>query len=134
MVHADDVTELRESEERLRAVIATVESGLLTVDLLGRITDANPAACKLLGMSRARLSSDPRWWESLKLRYEDGTALVPGAPETPGTRAMRARRGRARRQGAGHTPRGRRRRTSRPTTSRSATEPRSEGSCSRSWT
>ena len=32
MVHADDVTEQRENEERLRAVIATIESGLLTVE------------------------------------------------------------------------------------------------------
>ena len=30
MVHADDITELRENEERLRAVIATLEAGLLT--------------------------------------------------------------------------------------------------------
>jgi len=55
MVHADDITALRESEERLRAVIATIESGLLTIDLEGLVTDANPAACKLLGISRAKL-------------------------------------------------------------------------------
>src|SRR6201991_1102555 len=52
MVHADDVTVQRESEERLRAVIATLESGLLTVDQEGRVTDANPAACEILGVPR----------------------------------------------------------------------------------
>ena len=59
MVHADDITELRENEERLRAVIATLESGLLTVDLNGRVTDANPAACAILGLDRERLLNDP---------------------------------------------------------------------------
>ena len=57
MVHADDITELRANEERLRAVIATLESGLLTVDDNGRVTDANPAACRILGID-AR--ADPR--------------------------------------------------------------------------
>jgi diguanylate cyclase (GGDEF)-like protein len=88
MVHADDITELRESEERLRAVIATLESGLLTIDLRGRITDANPTVCAILGMSRERLLSEPRWWESIALRYDDGRPLVPGDPGTPGGRAL----------------------------------------------
>jgi diguanylate cyclase (GGDEF)-like protein len=88
MVHADDITELRESEERLTAVIATLESGLLTVDLKGRITDANPAACALLGMSQERLLSEPRWWEAISLRYDDGRPLTPGDPGTPGRRAL----------------------------------------------
>ena len=60
MVHADDVTELRESEERLRAVIATLESGVLTVDLEGQVHDANPAALQILGVTREQLASHPR--------------------------------------------------------------------------
>ena len=46
MAHADDVTELRELEERLRAVIATIESGLLTVGPAGagRWTPTRPPA------------------------------------------------------------------------------------------
>ena len=59
MVHADDITELRENEERLRAVIATFEAGLLTIDLNGRVTDANPAACAIFGLDRERLLNDP---------------------------------------------------------------------------
>ena len=42
MVHADDITDLRESEERLRAVIATLESGLLTVGLDGAVDRRQP--------------------------------------------------------------------------------------------
>jgi diguanylate cyclase (GGDEF)-like protein/PAS domain S-box-containing protein len=75
MVHADDITELRENEERLRAVIATFEAGLLTIDLNGRVTDANPAACAIFGLSRERLLNDPGWWQSLELRFEDGDPL-----------------------------------------------------------
>ena len=75
MVHADDITELRENEERLRAVIATFEAGLLTIDLTGRVTDANPAACAIFGLDRERLMNDPGWWQSLELRFEDGNPL-----------------------------------------------------------
>ncbi len=80
--------ELREAEERLKAVIATLESGLIIVDLRGRITDANPAACAILGLSEERLLSDPAWWDALALRYEDGRPLRPGDPDSPGTRAL----------------------------------------------
>ncbi len=75
MVHADDITELRENEERLRAVIATFEAGLLTIDLNGRVTDANPAACAIFGLDRERLMNDPGWWQSIELRFEGGDPL-----------------------------------------------------------
>src|SRR3954463_8010148 len=89
MVHADDVTELRESEERLRAVIATIESGLLTVDLAGRVTDANPAACRILGLTREQLLENAEWWRPLSPRMEDGTPLDPRDAPTPGRRELR---------------------------------------------
>jgi diguanylate cyclase (GGDEF)-like protein/PAS domain S-box-containing protein len=88
MVHADDVTELRENEERLRAVFATLESGLLTTDLEGRVTDANPAACTILGLTGEQLLADREWWRALALRYEDGTPITPGDPRTPGMRSL----------------------------------------------
>ena len=75
MVHADDITELRENEERLRAVIATFEAGLLTIDLQGRVTDANPAACAIFGLDRERLLNDPAWWQDIELRFEDGIPI-----------------------------------------------------------
>ena len=75
MVHADDITDLRENEERLRAVIATFEAGLLTIDLQGRVTDANPAACAIFGLDRERLLTDPAWWQEIELRFEDGIPI-----------------------------------------------------------
>ena len=86
MVHADDITELRESEERLRAVIATLESGLLTIDLDGRVDDANPAACAMLGMSRERLLSDPQL-------VGGALAALRGRPAADPGRAGHARAG-----------------------------------------
>src|ERR1700754_1941996 len=61
MAHADDVTELRESEERLRAGIATIEAGLITVGPDGRVTDATPKACQILGIPRERMLREAGW-------------------------------------------------------------------------
>ncbi|WP_053226795.1 putative bifunctional diguanylate cyclase/phosphodiesterase [Solirubrobacter soli] len=77
------------SEERLRAVFAMLEAGLLVVDRTGQVVEVNPAACAMLGMEREALVSDPRWWERFQLRYEDGRQMEPGGEETPGYRAMR---------------------------------------------
>ena len=88
MAHAEDVTDRRELEERLRAVIASVESGLLTIGPTGRVVDANPAACAILGIPRDQLTTDPQWWEAVSLRYTDGEPLTPGDPDTPGVRAL----------------------------------------------
>src|SRR5215207_4467532 len=83
ILHADDITELRENEERLRAVIATFEAGLLTIDLQGRVTDANPAACAIFGLDRERLLNDPTWWQDIELRFEDGPPIsTEGAART----------------------------------------------------
>ena len=90
MVHADDITDLRENEERLRAVIATLEAGLLTIDLQGRVTDANPAACAIFGLDRERLLNDPAWWQALELRFEDGDPDLDRA--RPRRRCSAARR------------------------------------------
>ncbi|MDA0170780.1 EAL domain-containing protein [Solirubrobacter taibaiensis] len=89
LCHADDVTELRATEARLRAVIATVESGLLTIGPAGQVVDVNPAACAILGIPREQLMTDPAWWEAVRLRYADGSPLTPGDPGTPGVRALR---------------------------------------------
>src|SRR4051812_37980348 len=90
MIHADDITQLRENEERLRAVIATIESGLLTLDADGHVTDANPAACRILGLEREQLLSDRDWWRALAPRRADGTPVDPVAGATPGRRALRS--------------------------------------------
>ncbi len=88
MVHADDVTEQRENEERLRAVIATIESGLLTVSPAGRVTDANPAACRILGLPRERVVEDPDWRQTLGLHLADGRSWPSNDPDCPGAPAF----------------------------------------------
>src|SRR3954468_16213480 len=62
LCHADDVTErraqehaLRAGEARLRAVLEALEAGVITLGPDGRVTDANPAVCRILGLSRERL-------------------------------------------------------------------------------
>jgi diguanylate cyclase (GGDEF)-like protein/PAS domain S-box-containing protein len=88
MVHADDVTEQRAREERLRAVLGALDAGVLTLDTAGRVLDANPAACRILGLPRERLVGAPDWWEQLAPRLDDGTPVTPGR-DSPGARAVR---------------------------------------------
>jgi PAS domain S-box-containing protein len=49
--------ELRESEERYRRLFDQVPEGIFAADATGRYTDANPAGCALLGMTRAEVLS-----------------------------------------------------------------------------
>ena len=62
MLHAQDVTErrqsaeaLRESRRRLQALFENALDAILLLDDRGRYVDANPAATKLLGYDRAEL-------------------------------------------------------------------------------
>lgn len=79
LAHTEDVTQLRGNEERLRAVLATVEAGLMAIDVGGRVTDVNPAVEDILGIPRERLLGDPGWWEAIGLRDMDGNPLEQGA-------------------------------------------------------
>jgi PAS domain S-box-containing protein/putative nucleotidyltransferase with HDIG domain len=64
---------LVESEEKHRTLFQTMEQGVVYQDAGGRITAANPAAERILGLSlsqmQGRTSMDPRW----KAIHEDGT-------------------------------------------------------------
>ena len=56
---------LRESEERLACIVETSAGGIVIVDRSGRVTFANPAAERILGLERddaaGRMYDDPRW-------------------------------------------------------------------------
>jgi PAS domain S-box-containing protein len=56
---------LRESEEKFRTLFETMSEGVVYQDAEGKITSANPAAERLLGLSLAQMqgktSLDPRW-------------------------------------------------------------------------
>jgi diguanylate cyclase (GGDEF)-like protein/PAS domain S-box-containing protein len=87
LAHTEDVTALRTNEERLRAVLATIESGLMAVDATGRVADVNPAALEILGIARERLVGAPGWWELISLRDIDGNPIAQDET-SPGARAM----------------------------------------------
>jgi PAS domain S-box-containing protein len=65
--------DLRESEERYRALFETMAQGVVYQDVAGRIINANPAAEKILGLSldqmQGRTSVDPSW----RAIHEDGS-------------------------------------------------------------
>jgi PAS domain S-box-containing protein len=80
---AQDITEtlrlqngLRNSEARLRSIFDTLSEGVVFQGGDGSIVDANPAAERVLGLSRDQLlgrsSQDPRW----RAVREDGTPLA----------------------------------------------------------
>jgi PAS domain S-box-containing protein/putative nucleotidyltransferase with HDIG domain len=81
-----DVTErkqaeerLRESEERYRTLFETMAQGVVYQDASGSITDANPAAERILGLAldqmKGRSSMDPRW----RAIWEDGSPVAQEA-------------------------------------------------------
>ncbi len=79
--------DLRESESRHRALFERIEQGVVYQDAAGRITDANPAAVRLLGLTMDQLlgrTSLDGCWEAIR---EDGSPF-PG-DEHPAMLALR---------------------------------------------
>ncbi len=78
---------LEASEQRYRVLFETMAQGVIYEDASGRIIDANPAACRILGLTldqmRGRSSMDPRW----RAIHEDGSPF-PGE-EHPASVALR---------------------------------------------
>jgi diguanylate cyclase (GGDEF)-like protein/PAS domain S-box-containing protein len=78
---------VRDSEERYRTLFETVAQGVVYQDAAGRITSANPAAQRILGLTLAQMmgreSVDPRW----QAVREDGSPF-PG-DEHPAMVALR---------------------------------------------
>ena len=63
-----------EHEALHRAVLDALEEGVMTLRHDGSVVDANPAALRLLGLTRADIE-DPKWFLALRPRHEDGTPL-----------------------------------------------------------
>ena len=78
---------VQDSEERYRTLFETVAKGVVYQDAAGRITSANPAAQRILGLTlqqmQGRESIDPRW----QAVREDGSPF-PGS-EHPAMVALR---------------------------------------------
>jgi diguanylate cyclase (GGDEF)-like protein/PAS domain S-box-containing protein len=79
---------LRASEARYRTLFETVPQGVVFQDARGRITSANPAAQRILGLTLAQMqgltSIDPRWHAV----HEDGSDF-PG-DQHPAMQALRS--------------------------------------------
>jgi two-component system, cell cycle sensor histidine kinase and response regulator CckA len=76
---------LRQSEERYRSIIETIEDGYYEVDLKGNLTNFNNAALKLTGWTREELKgasykafSTPEYYERLFLEYNK--VYITGIP------------------------------------------------------
>lgn len=78
---ADDEARLR---NRLEAVVAGMNDGLVAVDTFGRITDFNRAAAELTGVEAARAIGEPAL-RTIRLRNEEGIP-VGGQLLEPGGR------------------------------------------------
>jgi PAS domain S-box-containing protein len=56
---------LRHNEERLSSLLANLAAGVIVHGADGRVLDANPVACRVVGLSlealRGRVSTDPHW-------------------------------------------------------------------------
>ena len=58
-----------------RAVLDSLEEGVMTLRDDGSVLDANAAALGLLGLTAADIAR-PRWFTRLRLRHEDGSAIT----------------------------------------------------------
>jgi len=80
--------ELRESEERYRAVVNSANEGILVYDRHLNVTEVNLAAERILGLAAARLIGKPGFTSQLPCIREDGTPLP--AEERPTKVTLRA--------------------------------------------
>src|SRR5258706_9148838 len=80
--------ELRESEERFRAVVDSANEGMLVYDRHLTVTEVTFAAERILGLAAAKLIGKPGFTSQLPCIREDGTPLP--AEERPTKVTLRA--------------------------------------------
>ncbi|MGZ4200814.1 MAG: EAL domain-containing protein [Thermoleophilaceae bacterium] len=69
---------LRDSHERFRSVVVSLEEGVIVLGRDGLVSYANPAATRILGVSELDLYRDEDWWRTVRPTFADG-APVTGA-------------------------------------------------------
>jgi len=87
---------LRESEELNRAVVATLEEGVIVVDAAGRAMTANASAARILGIAQEEIigMATPFALPGCTVTLEDGTPVTnASAPSRQALGAQQARRG-----------------------------------------
>ena len=68
---------LRESEERLRRVVAAIEEGIVVYDAEGRVSSTNASAERILGLTADDIiGGSPRDEITMDVTFEDGTPLT----------------------------------------------------------
>lgn len=72
---ASEREQAREAAERLTMVFATMAEGVTVQDAHGRITDSNPAAQTISGMSSAQLRGVVNTGEAVRVVRENGTPM-----------------------------------------------------------
>jgi PAS domain S-box-containing protein len=80
------VQALRDSEQRLRSVMAVLSEGLLVQDSQGRVIDCNEAAARTLGMSREEVLRSTANQPRAQLLRPDGAVMTTA--ERPAWRAL----------------------------------------------
>ena len=79
---------LNREADHARVILETMSEGVLIKNRIGKVVEANPSACRILGLSREELlgmmSNDPRW----QRLHEDGTPYLPH--EIPAMEVLRS--------------------------------------------
>ncbi|MFL6197959.1 MAG: ATP-binding protein [Thermoanaerobaculia bacterium] len=68
---------LRESEERLRAVVAALEEGIVLYEADGSVSSCNASACRILGLREDQIVGRTSRNPSLRAVREDGSPFEP---------------------------------------------------------
>jgi PAS domain S-box-containing protein len=82
------VQALRDSEQRLRSVVAALSEGLIVNDADGRMTEANEAAARMLGVPRDQIVGTNAFSPTVALLDTQGRALE--LDERPAVRSLRS--------------------------------------------
>jgi len=67
---------LRDSHERFRSVVVSLQEGVIVLGRNGFVSYANPAATQILGISELELYRDEDWWRAVQPTFEDGTPVT----------------------------------------------------------